>query len=53
MKLLTADKAAALLTQRGISLSRNDVIAFVRKNPESFRTYTSKSGDILITSAEK
>ncbi|MBR4196842.1 MAG: hypothetical protein IKQ95_09055 [Synergistaceae bacterium] len=53
VKLLTADKAAALLTQRGISLSRNDVIAFVRKNPESFRTYTSKSGDILITSAEK
>ena len=53
VKLLTADKAASLMAQRGVRAGRNEVIAFVRKNPENFRTYTSRSGDILITSAEK
>ncbi len=53
VKLLTVDKAAALLTQRGLKSGRNDVIAFVRNNSEQFRTYTSKSKDILITVAEK
>lgn len=53
VKLMTADKAASLLSQRGINAGRNEVIAFVKKNPDNFRTYTSKSGDILITSAEK
>ena len=53
VKLLTADKAAALLTQRGIKVGRNEVLSFVRNNTEQFRTYTSKSKDILITVTEK
>ncbi|MBQ6972362.1 MAG: hypothetical protein IJP86_08440 [Synergistaceae bacterium] len=53
VKLLTADKAAAILLQRGIKAGRNEVIAFVKNNPEHFRTYTSKSKDVLITLAEK
>ena len=53
VKILTVEKAAALLTQRGIKAKRNDVIAFVKRNSEQFRTYRSKSNDILITVAEK
>ena len=53
VKILTADKAAALLTQRGIKANRNEVISFVKSNSEDFRTYRSKSGEILITIAEK
>lgn len=53
IKLLTADKAASLLSQRGLRAGRNDVIAFVKNNPKEFRTYSSKSKDILITVAEK
>ena len=53
VKILTVEKAAALLSQRGIKAKRNDVIAFVKRNSEQFRTYRSKSNDILITVAEK
>ena len=53
VKILTVEKAAALLTQRGIKAKRNDVIAFVKRNLDQFRTYRSKSNDILITVAEK
>ncbi|MBQ3347684.1 MAG: ATP-binding protein [Synergistaceae bacterium] len=53
VKILTADKAAALLTQRGIKANRNEVISFVKSNSEDFRTYRSKSNEILITVAEK
>ena len=49
MKILAVDKAAELLSQRGINAGRNEVISFVRNHPESFRTFTSKNHDILIT----
>gem|GEM_PF-4152453 len=47
MKILAVDKAAELLSQRGINAGRNEVISFVRN--QSFRTFTSKNHDILIT----
>ena len=53
VKIITADKAASLLSQRGIKAGRNEVIAFVKNNTEKFRTYSSKSQDILITLADK
>ena len=49
MKILAVDKAAELLSQRGINAGRNEVISFVRNHPESFRTFTSRNNDILIT----
>lgn len=49
MKILAVDKAAELLSQRGINAGRNEVISFVRNHTESFRTFTSKNNDILIT----
>lgn len=52
VKIFSAEKAADLLAQRGINAGRNGVIAFVKSKPEDFRTYTSKSGDILITLTE-
>ena len=52
MQLLAVDKAAELLSQRGIKAGRNEVIAFVKNNRESFRTFSSKN-DTLITLADK
>ena len=51
MKILAVDKAVELLSQRKISLGRNEILAFVR-NSSMFRTYSTKS-DTLITIAEK
>ena len=51
MKLLAVDKAADLLSQRGIKVRRNEIIAFVKKNSERFRTYSTRN-DTLITLAE-
>ena len=48
MKILAVDKAADLLSQRGIKAGRNEIISFVRNHSERFRTYSSKN-DTLIT----
>ena len=48
MKLLTTDKALAILASRNIILSRNDVLSFVEANKHSFRTYSTSSGEIMI-----
>ena len=50
MKILAVDKAADLLSQRGIKAGRNEIISFVRNHSERFRTYSSKN-DTLITIA--
>ena len=52
MKILAVDKAVDLLSQRGIKVGRNELIAFVKKNFERFRTYSTKN-DTLITLAER
>lgn len=51
MKILAVDKAVELLSQRKITLTRNEILTFVR-NSAMFRTYSTKS-DTLITIAEK
>ena len=51
MKILAVDKAAELLSQRGIKVGRNEVLSFLRNNAGTFRTFSSKN-DILITLAE-
>ena len=50
MKILTVDKAADLLSQRGIKAGRNEIISFVGNHSEQFRTYSAKN-DTLITIA--
>ena len=52
MSIMNIDKASELLAQRGISLSRNEVLSFVKKHRDRFRTFISKN-DVLITVAEK
>ena len=52
MKILAVDKAVDLLSQRGIKVGRNEIISFVKKNFERFRSYSTKN-DTLITLAEK
>ncbi len=51
MKILAVDKAVELLSQRKVTLTRNEILAFVR-NSSMFRTYSTKT-DTLITIAEK
>ena len=48
MKILTVDKAAELTTQRGIKAGRNEILSFVKNNPDTFRTFSSKN-DTLVT----
>lgn len=48
MKILAVEKAAELLSQRGIKASRNEIIAFVKNHSERFKTYSSRN-DTLIT----
>ena len=52
MRILAVEKAAELLSQRGINAGRNEIIAFVKNHSERFRTYSSKN-DTLITLGEK
>ena len=52
MKILSVDKAAELMSQRGIRAGRNEVIAFVKNHSESFKTYSSRN-DTLITLGDK
>lgn len=48
MKILAVEKAAELLSQRGIKANRNEIIAFIKNHSERFKTYSSKN-DTLIT----
>ena len=52
MSIMNIDKASELLAQRGISLSRNEALSFIKKHRDRFRTFRSKN-DILITVAGK
>ena len=52
MKILAVEKAAELLSQRGINAGRNEIIAFVKNHSERFKTYSSKN-DTLITIGDK
>lgn len=49
MKIVTVDKAADILSQRGIKLGRNDVISIIKNNSHLFKTFTSKNKDTLVT----
>ncbi len=49
MKIVTVDKAADILSQRGIKLVRNDVISIINNNSHLFKTFTSKNKDTLVT----
>ena len=48
MKILAVDKALALLAEKGLILSRNDLISFLNASKTYFRTYTTSSGEIVI-----
>lgn len=50
MKILAVDKAVEFLSQRKISMTRNEILDFVKKNSSMFRTYSSKN-DTLLTLA--
>ncbi len=52
MKILAVEKAAELLSQRGIRVGRNEVLSFVKNNAGMFKTFSSKN-DILLTMPEK
>ena len=52
MKILAVDKAADLLSERGIKAGRNEIIAFVKNHSEHFKTYSTRN-DTLITIEEK
>ena len=49
MKILSAEKAIALIAGKGLTVSRSDLLAFVNVSKDSFRIYPSKSGsDVMI-----
>ncbi|MBQ7544421.1 MAG: ATP-binding protein [Synergistaceae bacterium] len=48
MKLLTTDKAINALERRKIRVTRPELMGFLKNSRDSFRTYTSKSGEIMI-----
>ena len=48
MKLITADKALALLADKKILISRNELLAFVNSSKDAFRVYPSKSGNDIM-----
>ena len=49
MKILAAEKAIALLAGKGLSVSRNELLAFMNVNKDYFRVYPSKTGsDVMI-----
>ncbi len=49
MKIIAAEKALALLAGRHITVSRNELLAFVNTDRAAFRLYPAKGGnDVMI-----
>ena len=53
MKILSVDKALALLADRKLTIPRNDLLAFLNSSRHFFRTYTSKGGEVMLGLAGK
>ena len=54
MKMITIEKAIELLSRRRISITRSELVLFLKNNAGTFRTFSSKSNnDLLITFAKQ
>ena len=54
MKIITAEKALTLLAGKNIHVSRNELIAFVNSDRNTFRVYPAKGGnDVMLGLAGK
>ena len=48
MKLLSIDKAINALERRRVRVTRPELAGFLKNSRDSFRTYTAKSGEVMI-----